>query len=183
MRYLVFAIVVLAGCGGRADVTDPVSRADQATALSDYWSGQNMSDPAQLPRGGSVKFVGLTTLGLPIGDTGGSYTGDLALTVRFGSRTNPVSGSIANLGNLDGDLQIGSGFLDRGADADVDYTFGAEVNGTLTSGDAAYVVDGDMLGDLRGRTQDGVTGIIYGDVTGPDGQALFQGSFAGDATD
>ncbi|WP_411643189.1 hypothetical protein [Loktanella agnita] len=85
----------------------------------------------QLPTGGTVSYVGLVRLDLPLGATPATpYIGDLALTVAFDAGALPVLGDIRNLqsnsGNaLGGVLQVSDGVLHPTAMPDIDYQFDA----------------------------------------------------------
>ncbi|MCO4848279.1 MAG: hypothetical protein KC448_09950 [Yoonia sp.] len=172
------ALVFGVGCGAPGQGTDPASRADQAADLEVELQNENYSDPAGLPVSGRGIYKGFATLDLPIGGTTQSYTGDLDLTVEFGGSKDQVSGALQGFDDLAGVLNIENGNLDRGTDTDEDYTFGADVGGTLTGRDGDYVIDASLLGDMRGRNQDGVTGVVFGDITGPEGVDIFDGTVA-----
>ena len=58
-----------------------------------------------------------------------------------------------------------------------DLTYHADA-GTLAQNGDNYGIDGAIVGEFRGRNQDGLTGLAYGDINGPSGQDLFQGSMA-----
>ena len=61
----------------------------------------------------------------------------------------------------------------------MDYTFGADVDGMLTNNGGEYVIDASLSGGFRGRNQDGVTGVVFGDITGPNGVDIFDGTVVG----
>jgi len=73
--------------------------------------------------------------------------------------------------------------LNRGADPDVDFTFDGALSGTLQTGSSAFDIDGNLLGEFRGRDQDGLTGVVSGTITGSDSQDIFDGSIAATRTD
>lgn len=176
---LVSVLGVAAGCsssGGNIDVT---SRADQAADLADALIAENISDPTLLPVTGQAIYAGFGTLDLAIGGTTQSYIGDLDLTVGFSSTSDQILGTLQHFDGLTGVLDITNESLDRGTDTDEDYTFGADVDGTLTNSDGNYVIDASLAGDFLGRDQDGVTGIVFGDITGPNGVDIFDGTIAG----
>ena len=179
MRFTAMTILMLAACASAGDGTSAVSRAEQAARLYSDLSRENISNPALLPTSGTAQYAGLIALDLPIPNESAPHVGDIDLRVNFGSNRNPISGSATNFNGLSGSLTIASGAIDRGADPDEDYTFEAGLAGTLDGTSGAFVIDGTLSGDFRGRNLDGVTGVVYGDVTGPDGQVLFDGTFAG----
>ncbi len=178
--WVCFSVLLLAvGCGGTGQSTNPTSRADQAADLAAALLTENISDPALLPVTGRAVYAGFGTLDLAIGGTMQSYIGDLDLTVEFSGTGDPISGTLHSFDGLSGALSIANGNLDRGADTDVDYTFGADIDGTLTNSDGDYVIDASLSGDFRGRDQDGITGVVFGDITGSNGVDIFDGTVAG----
>ena len=173
------ALVLVAGCGGTGQSTNPTWRVDRASDLAAALFTENISDPARLPVTGRAIYAGFGTLDLAIRGTTQSYIGDLNLSVEFSGTAEPISGTLHHFDGLTGALDISNGNLDRGADTDVDYTFGADVDGILTNNGGDYVIDASLLGDFRGRNQDGVTGVVFGDITGPNGVGIFDGTVAG----
>lgn len=171
------AMGLLAGCGSSGGQTSE-DRALDAAELEDTLAQENISNPAALPSNGTADYRGFMTLALPIGGAATDYVGDLDMVVDFGAPRNQVSGSVGNFDGLTGELSIGGGDVDRGTDVDVDFTFDGGLTGTLMQGADGYAVDGNIVGEFRGRNQDGLTGLVYGDIDGPDGQDLFQGSMA-----
>ena len=77
----------------------------------------------------------------------------------------------------------GDGGLARGTDLDLDFTFDGAIGGTLGQGGYSYIIDGALVGEFRGRDQDGITGLIYGDISGPNEQDLFDGTLAATRND
>lgn len=176
MRTIGLSLICLitAGCGSSGSNSDPLTRAEMAANLEAALGRENVSNPADLPRSGVVQFAGYSTLGLPTGDV----VGDLEINVNFGRTTTPISGEMSNFDGMTGSLTVDGGFIDRQTDTDVDYTFGADFGGTLADTNGTYTLDGTLAGDFRGRFQDGITGQIFGDIDGPDGQSLFDGTIA-----
>ena len=165
------ALMLIVSCRGMGSGTDQASRADQAADLVDALLGENISDPALLPLTGRAVYAGFATLELAIAGTIQSYIGDLDLTVEFSGTGDPISGALHSFDGLSGALSIANGNLDRGADTDVD--------GMLTNNGGEYVIDASLSGDFRGRNQDGVTGVVFGDITGPNGVDIFDGTVVG----
>ena len=175
--FMVVLLGGLAGCsGGRG--ADGLSRADQAAALAAALAEENISAPSTLPTGGTATYAGFMTLGLPIGGTTQDFVGDLDVIVDFAANNSQLSGSVSNFDGVSGTLTIAGGELDRSADPRVDYTFDGAVTGTLAQSGARYDIDASLLGEFRGRNQDGLMGIVFGDIVGPDGQDIFDGSIA-----
>lgn len=175
--FAVIGLGLLAACSSSKG-GDAAARSDQAAALEAALAQENISNPDTLPMRGTATYKGFMTLGLPIGGAPQDYVGDLNLSVDFAANRDQVSGTARNFNGLSGELAIAGGDLDRGTDTSVDYTFDGAVTGTLAQAGQNYAIDGDIVGEFRGRNQDGLTGVIYGDIDGPDGQDLFDGSIA-----
>lgn len=175
------AIGLLAACSSGAD-GDGISRGDQAAALEAALSEENISNPGALPIKGTASYAGFMTLGLPIGGAPQDFIGDLDVSVDFAANRDQVSGTASNFKGLTGTLSIAGGDLDRATDTNVDYTFDGTVTGSLAQAGQSYDIDGNIVGEFRGRNQDGLTGVVYGDINGPDGQDLFDGSLAATRT-
>ena len=179
---LAFAILTACGGGGAGSVTD---RAASANALDAKLAGINVSNPQQLPTSGRAQYNGYMRANLPTEDNGArlNYLGDLTLDVNFGAARDEVAGQATGFTNgggkrLDGSVAITGGDLYRDTDPAVNYTFTGDVGGRLTQGNRAFVIDAEIEGEFRGRDQDAVRGLLFGDVTGPDGQDIFDGTFA-----
>lgn len=173
---LVLSLAVSAGCGSSGG--GEMSRSARAAALAATLEGENVSNPGALPMRGTATYAGFMTLGLPINGTTADHIGDLDLEVDFGATRNPLSGTVSNFDGLSGGLTIGTSTLGRETDPNVDFTFNSGISGTLGQGGDSYTIDGQIAGEFRGRNQDGMTGLVYGDITGPDDQDLFDGTFA-----
>ncbi len=176
--------VALAGCStGSGSGGETLSRSEQAQELEATLSATNVTEPANLPTSGATTYAGFMTAGLPTGAGGArtEYLGDLSLTVDFAANRNQVRGRAKNFadGNnrLTGQLNIRNGDLFRNTVIDENYTFTGNVKGTLGKGSDDYVVDAEIAGEFRGRNQEGVSGLLFGDVEGPAGQDIFDGSF------
>ncbi len=181
--FLIGAISTLGACSSSGSGSEGPARADIAAALAAGLAQENISNPAALPQKGTAQYAGYMTLALPVSGATTDYIGDLDLAVDFGATRNQVSGSASNFTGLSGSLAITGGDPARDTDPDIDYTFDGAVTGDLGQGGDTYSIDGTLVGEFRGRYQDGITGIIYGDITGPTGQDLFQGSIAGSSRD
>lgn len=168
---------LLAACGSTQSV-DNIPRTSTSADLAASLAQENISDPTTLPRSGLATYSGFMTLALPLDGPARDVIGDLDMRVDFGAVRNQVSGSASNFTGLTGGLAIGGGDIDRGTDPDTDFTFDGSLTGTLAQNGDNYGIDGTIVGEFRGRNQDGLTGLAYGDITGPSGQDLFQGSMA-----
>ncbi len=175
---LAYALAISAGCASSDGGADGLSRGESAAALEVSLAAENISDPTTLPRSGLATYTGFMTLALPLDGPARDVTGDLDMRVDFGAARNQVSGSASNFAGLTGGLAIRGGDIDRGTDPDTDFTFDGSLTGTLAQNGDSYGIDGAIVGEFRGRNQDGLTGLVYGDITGPSGQDLFQGSMA-----
>lgn len=179
--FALIAFGLLAACSSGED-GDGISRGDQAAALEAALSEENVSNPGALPMKGTASYAGFMTLGLPIGGAPQDFVGDLDMVVDFAANRDQVSGTATNFNGLTGSLWIASGDLDRATDTGVDFTFDGTVMGSLAQAGQSYDIDGNIAGEFRGRNQDGLTGVVYGAINGPDGQDLFDGSFAATRT-
>lgn len=174
----VAALSVLVGCSSSGGGSSAISRDAQAEAIAAAFAAENISDPTSLPNKGSATYAGFMTLGLPIDGDTTDRVGDLNLTVDFGAARNQVTGSVSNIDGLGGALAIRGGDIDRETNPKDDYTFGGSVTGDLTRTGDTFAINATIAGDFRGRNQDGVTGLVYGNIDGQDGQDLFDGTFA-----
>ena len=186
MRFaaILFTTLAVAGCGASSGGGAAPDRSAKAILLAEKLAAENISEPATLPTTGSARYEGFMTARLPLGPESRrvDYLGDLYLDVDFAADQNQLSGSASgfahNDNRLEGALSITGGDLFRETDPDKNYTFTGEIDGTLSRGASDFVVDADLTGEFRGRNQDGVSGIVYGDITGPQGQDIFDGSFS-----
>lgn len=179
---LICAIGLVSACSSSGGVDSTQDRAATATALAASLAQDNFSNPDTLPTRGGATYAGFMTLALPLGAAAQDVVGDMTLAVDFGVKRDQVTGTASNFEGLSGSLDIAGGDLNRNADPDVDFTFGGDVTGTLSQSGDSYLIDANLEGDFRGRNYDGVTGLIYGDISGPAGQDIFQGSIAGSRT-
>lgn len=185
MRYAVLGVMALMGCsaGSGGGAGADASRAAQNAQLEDTLSATNITDPTTLPTAGAARYDGFMTARLPVLDGGArhEYLGDLTMTVDFAADKNQVRGRAdgfaAGQEVLGGALRIRGGDLFRNTDTDANFTFTGAVNGDLTRGSDAYAIDAKIEGEFRGRNQDGVNGLLFGDIEGPLGQDIFDGSF------
>ena len=177
------AMILLVACGSSAGDDSDVNRAAQAADLLLRWEGENYTNPSLLPTDGRFEFDGLATIALPINGERNDLIGDVHVTVNFGRPHNPINGEISNIGALGGQLNISGGAIDRSADPETTFTFGANLAGALTSGVDVMTVEGGLDGDFRGRNQDGMTGLIHGTVEGLLGRDIFDGTFAASQID
>lgn len=182
-------ILLTAACGGGgaggSDPLTPGQERDLANQVIKDITQSDYTDPASLPNSRVARYGGHMNLRMntmPGAPT--TYLGDLALAVDFGATSNQITGTARDFrapsGNLRGQLALSSGDLTRSTDPKIDFTYGGLIGGTLTAGDnTTYTLDGDFAGDLHGRNGGAVSGVIFGDVTGPNGIDLFDGAFAG----
>ncbi len=172
---------------GGASVTSgtALDRAGAAAQLDDRLTGANVSDPTRLPIVGRGEYNGYMRARLPTGPDGArvDYLGDLTIDVNFGAGFDQIRGQAsgfkaANNTALAGALAITDGNIYRDTDPTAAYSFDGDVDGTLTGGSSSYIIDAEIEGEFLGRNQDAVSGVLFGDVTGPAWQDIFDGSFA-----
>lgn len=106
-------------------------------------------DPAALPASGSSRYVGVLEIGDDIAQLA---SGAMTLNVNFG--TDSVTGSVTDWVDFEdepmsGQLAISAGDIDRGADVQNEFTFSADLGGTLTTVlDEQIGVDAVIFGDF-----------------------------------
>lgn len=173
----------LAACGGSSTSSGSSPSAsfseiaDEARDFFEELETTPFTSPTTLPSSGSATYDGVIGANL---DNGSAVAGDLELIANFGS--DSISGSASNFfddqeNSLGGSLAISDSFLDRTANTDIDYTFGASLAGTLTSDDGDAVVDAIILGDFLGSSHRNVGGIVFGSVTQNNDTLFLDGDF------
>ncbi len=175
--------VTLAGCsgGGGGDAPPP----DDRITIDDIIDSAPVSDPRLLPVAGRASYLGYMRTRLPTGPEGArvDYLGDLTLDVNFAAARDQIAGSATGFDNgasdrLDGILTITGGDIYNDTDPSAAYTFDGDVDGVLTGGSGAHTIDARIEGEFRGVDKIAVNGLVFGDVTGPDGIDVFDGTFA-----
>lgn len=178
------ALALAAGCGGILETPGFDGLQDGFEAIDQEIASLPLIDPALLPASGGATYDGVMVLGTNgQGGVPDAMAGDLALDVDFDDDT--LTGAVDAIRTdtderLAGTLVLTNGRIDRGADLADEYTFGFDLNGTLTDeGDDDLVVVGEGAGDFYGSGATHVGGIVDGIVAGPGGNASLQGEFAG----
>jgi len=162
------SLVALAACGGSSTGSAPQTFSEQLSegdALAITLASIEYTDPTTLPVSGSATYSGY--LGVDAGELGQAI-GQMSLTASFAS--DSISGNVRNVvaedeEQLSGSLSISGGTIDRTADTDIEFTFAADVDGTLTGEDGDFVVDAELLGDFTGENHQYVEGPVGGTVT------------------
>lgn len=182
MRAVVAMILcgwLLTACGGGGGAAGGGAAADPTDT--------GVTDPRTLPTTGRATYDGYMRADLPTGDGGAreDYLADLRLEVNFATGFDQIRGQAtgfeaADARRLGGALSITGGDVFRDTDTTAAYTFDGDLDGTLTDGGDAYVVDAEIEGDFLGSDQTAVGGIVFGDVDGPRGTDIFDGTFAAD---
>lgn len=191
---ILWCFLTMAGCGGGGaglgDTKAPprlpteYEKLLSARALLDaQWAGASIFDPAGLPDTGGATYQGIANLTVAMDGSELSLAGKLTLSVNFAD--DAVTGSIYKVVDenevlYSGTLVIDNGDLDRDADVLVDYTFTADIAGTLSGGGNLFEFDGDIGGDFVGDSAGAVSGAIQGLVTGAGGSGALLGSFLAD---
>jgi len=143
-----------------------------------------ITDPDTLPISGTVHYSGFLSLGLPTSSGRTDFTGNLGLTVAFDAVTGQVTGEADQFRAPDAELLRGrilitDGQIDRATNTVEDYTFDAQLSGTLSGDDFRnMVITGAMVGDFNGENADVVSGQVFGDVVGPAGLDIYNGTFS-----
>ena len=184
LRWVLVCIVGVTGCGGGGGGT-PRDPSGLAQDLDGRLETLEVSNPALLPTQGRAEYNGYMRARLPTGEDGAllQYLGDLNLDVNFAAARDQIAGSATGFATggsrrLDGTLQISQGDIYPTTDPQAAYSFDGDVTGDLTDARGTYVIDGSIEGEFLARDQRAVSGLVFGDVTGPDGLALFDGTFA-----
>lgn len=186
--YPSFALFLLmSACGGGGDGDDAVApdRFAVAKRLESRLAEQDVTAPSSLPANGRAFYSGFMRAGLPTGAGGArvEYLGDLDMDVNFGASRDEIAGTATGFqtgagDRLTGKLTLSGGDLFRDTDPDENYTFTGDVDGTLSRGAKNYRIDAEIEGEFKGPDQTGVSGLLFGDVRGPAGLDVFDGSFA-----
>ncbi len=185
--------LVLAACGGSGDgaSTDVEDLTEtERLALFDTYDSQfldiesnytfndieDIIDPSDLPATGTASYEG--TMGF-VPDSETALLGNMTLAVTFS--TNTISGSadefVDNAGNgYAGTLRMTDGILYRLTDLSTQYSYEAEIDGTLrgTQGDD-YSVDAQVIGDFYGDDYEYAAGLVMGTLETPDGTVTMSG--------
>ena len=147
--------------------------------------GLPVSSPALLPTTGRAMYDGYMRARLPTGPEGErrAYLADLRMEVNFGAGFDQIRGRASGFeaGDgvpMDGALAITAGRIYPDTDPAVAYSFDAALGGTLSDARASYGIDATIEGEFLGLGQTAARGLVYGDITGPRGQDIFDGTFA-----
>lgn len=179
------AVLTLTACGPElaelAQSPEFAALSEDADALRTeaeaLFDSEGFSEPASLPMNTTATYTGF--IGLDTDDV--STIGELELTADFG--TDQISGSATNFAsedtNYSGSLTISNGTgIDRLADLNnFDYTFDADIAGTLTGDGEDFVIGGLLEGDFIGNNQEYVGGIVTGTVETNEGDQDITGEF------
>ena len=181
------AIVLLAGCGGGGGGGGAGGSPAPLTPgqIDDGIAGLPVADPATLPTTGRAEYNGYIRAGLPTGPEGArvEYLADLRLDVNFAAAFDQIRGEATGFEARDevplsGTLAVTGGNIYGDTDPTAAYSFNGNVDGTLTRGADSYVIDASLEGEFLGRGETAARGLVFGDVTGPLGQEIFDGTFA-----
>lgn len=171
----------LAACSGSGG-----GGGDGGTGSSDQL-GANDGDTTggiDAPISGTARYDGFMTLNLPTSEGRAPFTGSLGLDVDFDASAAQVTGEANNFLSPDDDmlsgrLMVTDGEIDSSAERPADYTFEAGISGTLRGPQFRnMVITGTLIGDFNGDTAEVLSGSSFGDVIGPTGADIFNGSFS-----
>ena len=179
------ALVVLTGCGGSGGGSGSGPVALTPDQIDDSIGGQPVSNPSTLPTTGRAEYNGYMRANLPTGAEGArvQYLADLRLDVNFGAGFDQIRGQASGFEARDGvplggTLAVARGRIFGDTDTTAAYSFDADVDGTLTQGADTYVIDASLEGEFLGQGETAARGLVFGDITGPLGQDIFDGTFA-----
>ena len=179
---VLIGVWALAGCesGETAEVLDFGGFGDEFFLILDANAEGEIIAPSELPTAGSATYEGVAIASTPEAGFAGN------ITLRADFEDNAISGGISNIvDDLDqrftGSLDVENGVIDRDAITTREYTYEADLNGTLINSDNETVrVDGFLAGDFIGTGAEATAGIVGGSVTGPLGTETFEGGFIAD---
>lgn len=184
----IVSALVLASCGGSGGENSGTgmefsfaAAIAQAEAFESATSNLDYTDPSTLPTSGSFTYDGV--LGVTL-DDGSGVAGQMTLNIEFGS--DDVFGKVRNIVDdseaiYQGRLKITGGSIDRAVDpSSDDFTFKANLGGTVTSLEGETTVDGMIFGDFLGDDYQYVIGNVSGTATTPEGLTDIDGSFGGE---
>ncbi len=178
----VLCVAGLAGCGSGSSGADAVSYSDLDTRyfeIADQFSREvaNITDPMTLRDTGSVGYVGV--IGFQAQQPGEErleLLGNLRLTANF--QDDEITGSATNFADeneaiYSGTMTISNGGINRAADVTTNYTFGADVDATLTTADRTISTDNMIiLGDFYGGAEQFISGRLDGQIITTDGPPI-----------
>lgn len=184
---MVFLAGMLASCGGDGGpgiaTVPPVTYADYAgqdAALRSTWAAAPPTDPASLPVSGSASYAGVMVLDAEVVSGVLPLTGALGLQADFASAT--MSGQARGFRDASntayqGQLVLANGVLDRGADINSAYTFGADLAGVISGGGDSFDVTATLQGDFLDAGQQAVSGVVTGSAVSSFGTGFIYGDF------
>ncbi len=167
----------LSACGSSGgDGPDPLTFAELAAEediLRNDTGGLTVVEPMNLPDGptaGSATYNG--TLGFILDENGADevqFLSDLTLTANFVADT--ISGNASNFVDSSeeqytGSLSLERGVIDRNTDTTLNYTFNADLEGTLTNNGDQYESFAEIRGEFLGASASGPDTHVSGAVTG-----------------
>jgi hypothetical protein len=168
----------LTACGGAGSQIGGVDHTDsEILSYNDLQNTLDYSNPGDLPAGqatyrGDITFVS--------GSQG--MEGDISILARFDDEA--VSGQVSHLVHTNGSaysgiLTIADGDIDILADPNDDWTYRADVDGTLTGGGQNLQIAGEIAGDFYGPGAQYTGGLAAIEACGPtctvyDGEFIAQ---------
>jgi len=179
---LPFALAILvAGCGGSSTGATSFKSIETAgNALSNEIFSVPYTDPSTLPTSGSASYNGY--IGVTV-DNAIDVAGELELTADFAS--DNITGSAFNFFDRNenayaGTLEVSNGGFDRTADTSSEFTFGADLDGTLSNSGENIQVDASLDGDFTGSDYRYVEGTVFGRARTSEGWFSLDGGFVGE---
>ncbi len=183
--WLVVLLLVLTGCGTDTGDVDPpaanyAAYETQFVNLRNTWGSSGYTDPTTLPAGGSASYTGV--MRLSVETSAGALKMDGAMTLTSTFSTNSLSGNVRSFADqnnvaMNGSLAITGGVLDRAANTGVEYTYSANIGGTLSGGGDSFAILGDLSGDFLGPSYLATTGVVAGTATSAFGAGYMFGEF------
>lgn len=174
------SVALLSACGGGSGGADAsfADRQSEFDTLAAELDALPFTNASTLPAIGTATYNGF--LGVGTGDA--VIGGQMQLNANFES--NSIDGDVRNIidnqnNEYGGTLLITNGSINRAADVETEYSFGADLGGNLTQGGDTFSVDATMDGDFVGGDYVGVRGDVTGTVAAPEGISIIGGEFYG----
>jgi hypothetical protein len=191
-KYILLGVglVITSACGGSEELpglSDPPPQTQsfsellaQEAALSTQWASASFSDPTTLPTIGTATYAGIVRIAVETGGPEIQMAGDFGMIANF--QTTTVSGTAGGFVDQTdqtyaGVLNMANGSIDRAADTAIEYTFVAEIDGTLSGGGTIYDITALLGGDFLDPDYGAIDGVISGTVTSGIDSGLIYGDF------
>jgi hypothetical protein len=162
------------GDGGGDDRPSFAELAQEGEDLLAAYEGVAVTDPATLPVHGGATYQGVMGLDLAAVPNGPEdefdTMGRLELRVDFDGVGDAVTGEVTEIVDLEGveytgQLDISRGVIDRDIDPETEWTFGADLEGTIEDEDGQdWRMEAEIDGHFLGAGHEAVGGVVDGEA-------------------